>query len=159
MINIETCSIENIGLKGLKKQYNLQFQFQHVKKLEVVTPILTSRKKLNRSVTLLGPIREWGCRASCHLTLCGEINTENHSWDQPTWSRSCWRHKLVGTRKWQFYGLLDAECRLAWGRDPGGHSLRRPLCFHGFHLQELYQILTEESQEKSTSTSGKGGEK
>lgn len=58
MINIETCSIENIGLKGLKKQFNLQFQFQHVKKLEAVTPILTSRKKLNRSVILLGPIRE-----------------------------------------------------------------------------------------------------
>ena len=64
---------------------------------------LFNKKKLNKLKIndfswIIQRIELSGQTASWNLER--QVNTENHSWDQPKWNKSCWYNKLVRTLKW-----------------------------------------------------------
>lgn len=88
--------------------------------------------------------------ANCYPKFCRQMNVENHSTEQLTWSRNHLTQTLAGTLTLSFwYWFLQSECGLDWERKPlnGFHLMGTPR-FYTFYLQESYYILMVKSEKK-----------
>lgn len=103
--------------------------------MEVFTPVLTTRKgwKAWKSMTFLRSFRDLSWQ---FWNLEGQGSTQRYRQNLPTWGRSCWSHKLVGTIRGWIWSAAGSWVWAMWqGETPGGWGLSRPPHFHWLYLQ------------------------